>query len=87
MIFLLKQCILFFSVLNLMIDWQLQTSVVFLIFNRPDTVVRVFKEIRCASPQKLIVVADMPRPDKQGEAEKLIQLTGYESKQIFKLLS
>ncbi len=44
--------------------------IVFLIFNRPDTTERVFETIRQAKPRKLLVVADGPRPDKQGEADK-----------------
>jgi hypothetical protein len=44
--------------------------VLFLIFNRPDTTARVFKEIRRARPQKLLVVADGPRLERPGETEK-----------------
>lgn len=48
----------------------LDTPVAFLIFNRPDTTQRVFDEIRRARPLKLLVVADGPRIDRLGEAEK-----------------
>ena len=48
----------------------LTTPVAFLIFNRPNTTQQVFEEIRRARPTKLLVVADGPRPDKEGEAEK-----------------
>jgi len=51
--------------------WQLQTPVAFLVFNRPDTTARVFAEIRRTRPPKLLVVADGPRPDRPGEAEKV----------------
>ena len=50
--------------------WQLHTPVAFLIFNRPDTAGRVFEEIRRARPPKLLAVADGPRPDRPGEAER-----------------
>lgn len=53
-----------------MSDWQLKTPVAFIIFNRPDTTERVFAEITKAKPPKLLVVADGPRIDKPGEAEK-----------------
>lgn len=53
-----------------MTDWQLQKPVAFFVFNRPDTTERVFEEIRKARPPKLLVVADGPRPNKPGEAEK-----------------
>ena len=52
-------------------DWQLHTPVAFIIFYRPDTTARVFEEIRRARPAKLLVVADGPRPDRPGEAEKV----------------
>lgn len=47
-----------------------ETPVAFLIFNRPDTTERVFREIARVRPGKLLVVADGARPDKAGEAEK-----------------
>jgi len=49
---------------------QLQTPVLFVIFNRPETERRVFAEIRKARPKKLYVVADGPRPHQAGEAER-----------------
>jgi len=49
---------------------MLKTPVTFLIFNRPDTTEKVFEEIRRARPPKLLIVADGPRVDKSGEAEK-----------------
>lgn len=53
-----------------MSDWQLKTPVAFIIFNRPDTTERVFAEIAKARPSKLLVVADGPRENRAGEAEK-----------------
>ena len=46
------------------------TPVAFLIFNRPDVTARVFEAIRAARPPVLLVVADGPRPDRPGEAER-----------------
>ncbi len=54
-----------------MSDFKLTTPVAFIIFNRPDTTERVFAEIAKAKPSKLLVVADGPRPHKEGEAEKV----------------
>ncbi len=48
----------------------LQTPVVLIIFKRPETTQQVFEAIRQAQPKKLFVVADGPRPDREGEAEK-----------------
>ena len=48
----------------------METPVAFLIFNRPDTTEKVFAAIRKARPSKLLVVADGPRSDRPGEAEK-----------------
>jgi hypothetical protein len=53
-----------------MAEWRLNTPVAFLIFNRPDTTARVFAEIARARPPRLLIVADGPRPDRQGEAEQ-----------------
>lgn len=53
-----------------MSDWQLKTPVAFIIFNRPDATERVFAEIAKAQPPKLLVVADGPRENRVGEAEK-----------------
>ena len=53
-----------------MSTWQLETPVVLLIFNRPDTTQRVFAEIAKLKPTDLFIVADGPRLDRPGEAEK-----------------
>ena len=57
----------------LMTDFKLHTPVALLIFNRPDTTERVFKEIARAKPPKLLVIADGPRANRSGEAEKCEQ--------------
>lgn len=51
-------------------DWQLQTPVAFIIFNRPDTTERVFAEIAKAKPPELLIVADGPRTSHHDDAEK-----------------
>lgn len=48
----------------------MKSAVTFLIFNRPDPTQKVFEMIRAAKPPQLFVVADAPRPDRPGEAEK-----------------
>ena len=48
----------------------MKTPIAFFIFRRPDTTEKVFEVIRQAKPSKLLVVADGPRPDRPGEAEK-----------------
>ena len=50
------------------------TPVLFLIFNRPDSTLRVFNEIRRAQPSQLFVAADGPREDKLGEADRCMQV-------------
>jgi len=42
-------------------DFSLNTAVVFIIFNRPDTTGRVFEAIARAKPPILLVIADGPR--------------------------
>ena len=49
---------------------QFNTPILFLIFNRPDTTLRVFAEIRKVQPKFLFVAADGPRKDREGEIEK-----------------
>jgi len=71
-----------------MSDWQLQTPVALIIFKRPDTTKKVFEAIRQAKPPKLLVIADGPRADRPGEAEKcaaaraIIQRADWECKVI-----
>lgn len=52
-----------------MSHFQLTRPILFLIFNRPETTLRVFDAIREARPPSLYVAADGPRPDKPGEEE------------------
>ncbi|OGU20204.1 MAG: hemolytic protein HlpA-like protein [Hydrogenophilales bacterium RIFOXYD1_FULL_62_11] len=52
-------------------DFQLTTSVAFIIFNRPDTTERVFAEIAKAKPPKLLVIGDGARVNRPEEAEKV----------------
>lgn len=51
------------------LDWELRTPVALLIFKRPDTTRKVLDVIRQVKPRKLLVIADGPRPDREGEAE------------------
>jgi len=53
-----------------LIDFQIKTPIVFIIFNRPETTKRVFAEIAKARPPKLLVIADGPRTDHPDDAEK-----------------
>lgn len=50
-------------------DWQLDTPVAFIIFNRPETTRAVFDTIRQARPRRLLVVADGPRTGRGGEED------------------
>jgi hypothetical protein len=47
-----------------------KTPILFIIFNRPDTTLRVFNEIKKIKPAKLYIVSDGPRANKAGEQEK-----------------
>jgi hypothetical protein len=51
-------------------DYKVTSAVALLIFNRPDTTARVFEAIAKAKPSKLLVVADGPRLDRLGEADR-----------------
>jgi len=48
-------------------ETHLRAPVALLVFNRPDTTLRVFEAIAAAKPPKLLVVADGPRRDREGE--------------------
>jgi hypothetical protein len=48
--------------------------VVLLVFNRPAHTARVFAEIRRAQPRRLYLIADGPRADHPGDAERCTQV-------------
>ena len=48
---------------------SLNTAVLFMVFNRPNTTSRVFEEIKKAKPPRLYIAADGPRKEKDGEVE------------------
>lgn len=47
----------------------IETPVLFIIFNRLETALQVFEQIKKAQPKKLYIAADGPRANKPGEAE------------------
>lgn len=53
---------------------QLQTAVLFLVFNRPDTTKQVFEAIRRAKPPRLYLAADGPRDSREGEAGRVAKV-------------
>jgi len=52
-----------------MSEKKINTPVLFLIFNRPDTTQRVFNEIRRAQPAQLFIAADGPRDNRPDDIE------------------
>jgi hypothetical protein len=48
----------------------MNTPIVLIIFKRPETTKKVLEAIRQARPEMLFVIADGPRLDREGEAEK-----------------
>ncbi|BCM88223.1 hypothetical protein IAD21_00050 [Abditibacteriota bacterium] len=50
-------------------EWKLKTPVVLAVFARPDTTAQVMETIRQAQPPKLLIIADGPRPERDGEDE------------------
>ena len=48
----------------------MKSPVLFLIFNRPETTIKVFEKIRAARPPKLYISADGPRSNRPGELER-----------------
>ena len=56
---------------------QLNTAVLFLVFNRLDTTKQVFEAIRQAKPPRLYVAADGPRANKEGEVDQTQAVREY----------
>lgn len=48
----------------------MNSAVLFLVFNRPETTARVFEAIRAARPPRLYVAADGPRAARPAESEQ-----------------
>ena len=55
------------SFVRLKTDSMSKTPVAFVIFKRPDTTAKVFEAIRRARPEKLFIIADGPRNEKEAE--------------------
>lgn len=51
-------------------QFQVNTAVLFLVFNRPQTTQLVFEAIKRVKPPRLYVAADGPRHDRPGEVER-----------------
>jgi len=51
----------------------MKKPVVLILFNRPEMTQRVFAEIRKYRPNKLLLIADGPRPERDGEAQACAQ--------------
>lgn len=50
----------------------METPVLLLIFNRPDSAEQVVKAVRSARPSRIYIAADGPRENRSGEAEQCI---------------
>lgn len=48
----------------------MKTPVALIIFNRPDCTARVLEAIASAKPEKLLIIADGPRPGRQEDEER-----------------
>lgn len=55
---------------------SLNSAVLFLVFNRPDTTSRVFQAIRKVRPSRLYVAADGPRAECEGEVQRVSTVRG-----------
>lgn len=48
---------------------QLETPVAMIVFNRPEQTTRVFAAVAAAHPSRLLLIADGPRANRQGEQQ------------------
>jgi len=62
--------------------YPLNTAVLFLVFNRPDTTRQVFDAIRKAKPPRLYLAADGPREGKAGEARRVEEVREYVTQNV-----
>lgn len=53
---------------------QHDLAVALFIFNRPETTRRVFAAVAAARPARLLIIADGPRPERAGEAERCAEV-------------
>lgn len=58
-------------------QYQCESPVLFLTFNRLDTTKRVFEAIRKVKPQRLFFASDGPRKDCSGEEEKVREVRDF----------
>lgn len=54
-----------------------KTPILYIVFNRLDTVRRTFPRIAACQPENLYVAADGPRADREGEAESCAAVRDY----------
>lgn len=52
----------------------LKTAVLFLVFNRPDTTVKIFEKIRQVKPPRLYIACDGPRENHKNDKEKITKI-------------
>ncbi len=60
-----------------MINNSFDIPILYIIFNRLDTVERTFKRLQEVKPSELYIAADGPRETKPGEAEKCAEVRNY----------
>jgi hypothetical protein len=58
-------------------EFQLKTPVLYLVFNRLDTVKKTFPEIQKAKPKQLFIASDGPRKEKNGEKKIVEEVRRY----------
>ncbi len=61
-----------------------KVPILFLVFNRPSTTLKVFDNIKRLKPEKLFIVANGPREDKVNEKEKCEEVRKITEKIILK---
>lgn len=57
-----------------MVGFKLRSPVLMIIFNRPDTTIKVFETIRKAQPSRLYISADGPRVNRSDDTEKCMKV-------------
>ncbi len=60
-------------------EYKCQTPVIFIFFNRPETMVQVLEQIQKVKPEKLYLVADGPRNEEEREKTDLCRKIAEEA--------
>jgi len=63
-------------------EYKVKSAVALIVFNRPDTTMKVFEKVRQVKPSSLFIIADGPRKDNENDAVKCAEVRAIFEKNI-----